>query len=343
MKAPRCGLASLGLLASILLGLFSGAAQADLSCTPTAGITLNLPATISVPRDRKFGTVLSSWITSGSETVQSGCTASDTSNVWLQAQTALQPTGKTVPDGGVTYSLFKTGLPGVGIILSAKSFSSSSWKPVGTTAADLVRGWGASWNASASVRLIATGEPISSGVLVGKQVAEFIVNDKTSGTTTTPSPINITSTTVTSQTCTVDAGSKSFTVPVGEINVRKLAGPVGTTAGNASFNIRLACSTGMNVFMTFTDASNPGNTSDLLGLSASPQQASGVALQVRRLGTPVKFGPDSSVAGNDGQIALGASPNGPLDIPFTANFIKTDAVVRGGDANAVATFTLSYQ
>ena len=66
-------------------------------------------------------------------------------------------------------------------------------------------------------------------------------------------------------------------------------------------------------------------------------------MQVRRLGTPVKFGPDSSVAGNAGQIALGASPTGVLDVPLTANFIKTDAVVRGGDANAVATFTLSYQ
>ncbi|MDH0291353.1 fimbrial protein [Pseudomonas sp. GD04087] len=342
MKANHRLLASFSLLTSILLSLFAGTVQADPTCKATAGVSISLPATFSAPRDRSEGTPLTAW-TTGDAQVFNGCTASDTSNVWLQAAMLLTPTGKSVVNDGKTYSVFESGLRGVGLIMRTKSYSSSTWWPVEATPVDLYRGWGATWTASAAVRLVATGEPIASGVLSSQQIGEFTVKDKTSGNATLPSPIKITSSTVTAQTCSVDAGSKSFTVPVGKINVLDLAGPVGTTAGNASFNIRLDCSSGMDVFMTFTDASNPGNTSDRLGLSASSQQASGVALQVRRLGTPVKFGPDSSVAGNAGQIALGAAPNGALDIPLTANFIKTDAVVRGGDANAVATFTLSYQ
>ncbi|WP_236174546.1 fimbrial protein [Pseudomonas pseudonitroreducens] len=343
MKANHRLSASFSLLTSILLSLFAGTAQADPTCKATAGVSISLPATISAPRDRSEGTPLTAWIAGSSTQMLNTCTTTDTSNTWLQAKMVLTPTGKKVLNDGKTYSVFDSGVPGVGIIMTAKSYSSSTWWPVEATPVDLYRGWGASWTASTSVRLIATGAPIASGVLSSQQVGEMSVQDKNTGNTTEGSPIRITSSTITAQTCSVDAGSKSFTVPVGKINVLDLAGPVGTTAGNASFNIRLDCSSGMDVFMTFTDASNPGNTSDRLGLSASPQQASGVALQVRRLGTPVKFGPDSSVAGNAGQIALGASPTGVLDVPLTANFIKTDAVVRGGDANAVATFTLSYQ
>ncbi|MCP1649910.1 fimbrial protein [Pseudomonas nitroreducens] len=342
MNANRRLLASFSLLTSILLGLHAGAAQADLTCNASAGVSISLPATLSAPRDRSEGTPLTAWATGDSQ-VFNGCSASDTSNMWLQAAMLLKPTGKSVVNDGKTYTVFESGVRGVGLIMRAKSYSSSTWWPGDVTPVDLYHGWGATWNASAAVRLVATGEPIASGVLSSQQIGEFTVKDKTTGNATSPSPIKITSSTITAQTCSVDAGSKNFTVPVGEISVLKLAGPVGTTAGNASFNIRLDCSSGMNVFMTLTDSSNPGNTSDRLGLSASPQQASGVALQVRRLGTPVKFGPDSSVAGNAGQIALGAAPDGALDVPFTANFIKTDAVVRGGDANAVATFTLSYQ
>jgi P pilus assembly protein, pilin FimA len=325
-----------------LLALGGGTVQAAVTCTPTAGITLSLPASITAPRDRSFGTPLTAWIGSGVTRMENSCTASNTTTTYGQARGVLTPTGKTLVDGGATYTVYATSLRGVGLILAAGDYSAAGI-PLAPTATDLVKGWSTFWDANASVRLVATGDPIATGTLAATTVGNFFVGEKSSGTTSATAPIKITSTSLTAQTCSVDAGSVNLSVSLGTTSAPGLAGPVGTTSGNAGFSVRLNCSTGMNVYMTLTDANNLGNTSDVLSLSPSPTQARGVGIQVRRDGTPVRFGPDSSVAGNTNQFSIGASPNGVLTIPFTANYIKTNPVVAPGDANAVATYTFSYQ
>ncbi|MGC4007555.1 MAG: fimbrial protein [Pseudomonas sp.] len=331
-----------GLILGPLLALGAGMAQATVTCTPTSGITVSLPATITAPRDRNFGTPLTAWISSAVTRMENSCTANDTSTTYGQARGVLTPTGKTVVDGGSTYTVYATALKGVGLIMSAKNNYGTSY-PVTPTPVDLVKGWSTYWDVGTSVRLVATGEPMATGTLAATTIAETFVAEKSSGTTSATAPIKITSTSATAQTCSVDAGSINIPVGLGTTSAPGLAGPVGTTAGNASFSVRLNCGTGMNVYMTLTDANNLGNTSDTLSLSPSPTQARGVGIQIRRNGTPVRFGPDSSVAGNTNQFVLGASPNGALVVPFTANFIKTEVVVAPGDANAAATYTLSYQ
>ncbi|MFS2125012.1 fimbrial protein [Pseudomonas sp. Pseusp97] len=322
--------------------LWMEGAHAVVTCTPTAGITLTLPATIVAPRDRVLGTPLSNWISSAITRMENSCTTSDSSTTYGQARVVLAPTGKTVVDAGTTYELFATSLPGVGLIMQARD-NGASLKPIAATPTDLVKGWSTYWDFLAGVRLIATGEPMGTGSLAATTVGEAFVAEKSSGTTSARAPIKITSTSVTAQTCSVDAGSVNLNVSLGTTSAPALAGPVGTTAGNASFNVRINCSTGMNVYMTLTDANNLGNTSDTLSLSPASSQARGVGIQIRRNGTPVRFGPDSSMAGTANQMSLGASPNGVLDIPFTANYIKTHVVVSPGEANAVATYTFSYQ
>lgn len=333
---------SVGCLLIALLGAGLSPAEAAVTYTPTAGITLNLPATITAPRDRSFGTPLTAWITSSVTRMENGCTANDTSTTYGQAQGALVATGKTIVDGGSTYTVYATSLRGVGVIISARD-NYTSLTPVTPTPTDLVKGWSTFWDFAASVRLVATGEPITTGTLAATTIANAFVAEKSSGSTSATAPIKITSTSLTAQTCSVDAGSINIPVSLGTTSAPGLAGPVGTTSGNASFNVRLNCSTGMNVYMTLTDANNLGNLTDTLSLSPSATQARGVGIQIRRDGTPVRFGPDSSVAGNMNQFSLGASPNGALVVPFTANYIKTAVAVTPGDANAVATYTLSYQ
>lgn len=332
---------SIRLLAA-MLAAGSGWAEAAVNCTPTAGITLSLPATITAPRDRSFGTPLTTWISSPITRMENDCSATDTSTTYGQAQVILTSTGRTLVDGGTTYQVFATSLKGVGLILGVKD-QNATLVPIGAAPTDLVKGWSTFWDFSASVRLVATGEPIATGTLGTTRVANTFVAEKSTGRTSATAPINITSTSVTAQTCSVDAGSVNIPVDLAVTSSSKLQGPVGTTDGNANFNIRLNCNTGMNVYMTLSDANNLGNTSNTLTLSPSPVQAKGVGIQVRRSGSPIRFGPDSSVAGNTNQISLGASPNGVLTIPFTANYIKTATTVSPGEANAVATYTLSYQ
>ncbi|RQT14447.1 type 1 fimbrial protein [Burkholderia contaminans] len=123
---------------------------------------------------------------------------------------------------------------------------------------------------------------------------------------------------------------------------------VGTTTPERDFSIKLNCvggdeGTSTNAHVTLTDNSNPGNLSNQLSLSPD-SDASGVAVQVLKNGKPLSFGPDSSAAGNPGQWEAGNIPQGmgTFTIPLTARYIQTGAKVKGGNANAVATFTMSY-
>lgn len=124
---------------------------------------------------------------------------------------------------------------------------------------------------------------------------------------------------------------------------------IGSTTPERDFNIVLNCSggdegTSTNAYITLTDNSNQGNRSDRLSLSPD-SDASGVAVQVLRNGTLLSFGPDSSGAGNPNQWHAGTIPQGMgvFAIPLTARYIQTDTKMKGGKANALATFTMSYQ
>ncbi|KWE20254.1 adhesin [Burkholderia cepacia] len=123
---------------------------------------------------------------------------------------------------------------------------------------------------------------------------------------------------------------------------------IGSTTPERDFSIQLNCTggdagTSTNAYVTLTDNSNSGNRSDLLSLT-SDSKASGVAVQILKNGTPLRFGPDSSAPSNPNQWKAGNIPQGQggFTIPLTARYIQTGAL-KGGTANAVATFTMSYQ
>lgn len=103
--------------------------------------------------------------------------------------------------------------------------------------------------------------------------------------------------------------------------------PVGTTANEQAFNISL----------------NRAGSNSATASQAS--NATGVAIQITRLDTPLKFGQNSAAAGNTNQWFAGSAVfgQGKLDIPLKARYLKTAAQVTPGKANGAATFTMSYQ
>lgn len=115
-----------------------------------------------------------------------------------------------------------------------------------------------------------------------------------------------------------------------------------------SFNIGLQCSGGTQgattrMFITLTDAANPGNRSDILNLS-STSEATGIGIRILRAdNTPVFFGPDSEAAGTVNQWQVGEFGNSSVIIPLSAQYVRTSGPVTPGSANGAATFTLSYQ
>jgi len=71
--------------------------------------------------------------------------------------------------------------------------------------------------------------------------------------------------------------------------------------------------------------------------------AQGVAYQILYGSTVINYGADSSAVGNKNQVKLGSvSAAGSFPVSLSARYVRTGAIVPGS-ANALATFTMSYQ
>nr|WP_196492920.1 fimbrial protein [Burkholderia stagnalis] len=145
-------------------------------------------------------------------------------------------------------------------------------------------------------------------------------------------------------TCRVT--TPEITVPLGNMPASTFTG-IGSVSPSRPFNIVLQCSGGetgtvTNVYTTLTDHTNPGNVSDTLSL-AQDSGATGIGIQVLNGNTVIKYGPDSSAAGNTNQWKAGEAGNGTFTIPLTARYVQTAPKITPGTANGLATFTMSYQ
>jgi type 1 fimbria pilin len=143
--------------------------------------------------------------------------------------------------------------------------------------------------------------------------------------------------------------SPSVTVPLDPTSVASFSG-VGTTGGSAKdFNITLSCSggtvgTSSNMYMTLTDVTSPGNTTDMLTPSTG-SSAVGIGIRVFNGATAVKFGPDSSVVGNTNQWKVTTVPGNTttnVTIPLSAKYVQMAPIIGPGDVKALATFTMAY-
>lgn len=144
----------------------------------------------------------------------------------------------------------------------------------------------------------------------------------------------------------------SLSTPIPQIDLGKISttafNGVGARSAPVLFSISLTCSggdpgIGIGSYVTLTDASTPGNFSDILSLS--PQSsASGLGIQITNEKGTVKFGPDSTTAGSTNQWKAGDIQPGAsaFKIPLRASYIQTGPKVTPGTAIGQANFTLSY-
>jgi type 1 fimbria pilin len=145
--------------------------------------------------------------------------------------------------------------------------------------------------------------------------------------------------TLSTATCSVQTDALAVALP--SITNRALSSGVGAVAGRQAFNLSFACSSGAQVSIVITDAVTPSNRSDVLTL-APDSTAKGVGVQILKdKGVLVLFGPDSAGPEVANQWLIGASPNGTLLLPLSAQYIRTGDVTPGS-LRALATFTMSY-
>lgn len=231
---------------------------------------------------------------------------------------------------------YQTNVPGIGVRFFTTTDWNGSWER-----APLSSGYypPLSWSAATawytSAALVVTGQ-VGSGRLTSlpSMTVEFsgscfrsVVRIQTiaPGTVITPT------------TCMVTTPSISVTLP--NVKASDFSG-VGSAKGDTGLRIGLSCRAGADVHVTLTDATDPGNTSNLLTL-APGSTARGVQLRVLYNGSPVGYGPDSAVAGNLNQWRVGPSSS-VSSVPLTAQYIATGTVLPG-IVKGIATFTMSYQ
>ncbi|WP_321859810.1 fimbrial protein [Burkholderia cenocepacia] len=146
-------------------------------------------------------------------------------------------------------------------------------------------------------------------------------------------------------------------VPSCKVTTPKIAVPLGKVpmstlnrngrSDDKSFDINLQCAGGTQaattrMFITLTDGTNAGNRSTIVGLSPG-STAEGVGVQIMNKSTPVSLGPDSSATGNPNQWFVTETGNQSVTIPLSAHYVVNGAALKAGKADAVATFTMSYQ
>jgi P pilus assembly protein, pilin FimA len=263
----------------------------------------------------------------------------------LEPGSSAISTGMTVTLDGVNYTLFETGVQGVGYIIGLKDFNGSAWIPLqsGMTQsypADGTNGYASDLGWSAKVTFIKTGMPLKSGVYQIPAINAAILTAYNNEVKTAKVIINPTSITVTASGCTV--GTKSANVELGNIDIHTLPA-VGSTSPSGSFNVGLTCDANVAVHAVMTDQTTPSNTSSVVTLTGD-STASGVGVQFFYNGTgPLMMGPDSSAAGTANQFFIQSTSSAQtLSLPFQANYIRTGELVPG-TANALASITFSYQ
>lgn len=263
----------------------------------------------------------------------------------LEPSSSAISSGMTVTIDGVNYTIFETGVPGVGYIIGLKDFNGSAWIPLqgGITQsypADGTNGYATDLGWSAKVTFIKTGTALKSGVYQIPTINAAVLTAYNNEIKTAKVIINPTTITVTASGCTV--GTKSANVDLGTIDIRTLT-TVGSTSPSGSFNVSLTCDANVAVNAVMTDQTTPSNTSSVVTLTGD-STASGVGVQFFYNGTgPLMMGPDSSAAGTTNQFFIQSTTAAQtLSLPFQAQYIRTGELVPGS-ANALASITFSYQ
>lgn len=347
-RSPRRGTVTkcLGAVAALLWMVLPNIGHASCAISPQ-GATVVVPlsfttTTVTIDPNAPVNTVLATLAGStAGMTSQIRCTEPTSSLNYIgvgAAITTVNAASLGLPYGG-TAALYPTTIPGIGYVTYWDGWG--VWAPSQRSGT----GWGNNQGATAHVYLIKTG-PIPGGtnMLSGTfatwtmQPANTVWMQFDFGTPIVVIPKN--------PTCTVATPSVSVTLP--DQSADGFSG-VGTTAGAAqNFNIGVTCTggdvgTSTKVYVTLTDATNPGNTTDMLSPTASTSNT-GVGVRIFNGATPVKFGPDSNTVGNTNQwLVTTVNPgSNTVSIPLSAQYVQVGSTVRGGPVQAIATFTMAY-
>jgi major type 1 subunit fimbrin (pilin) len=367
------------LLAFLLLLSGSHGAMAAV-CTGGGGsYAVTLPATTIVPRDIAVGQPLSGWYMA-SGTTNYSCTYAMSSSYYSRGISAsvlsIASAGGTYVDGttGVTYNVFSTGVPGVGMAVRFNTIVSTTYCSTNTNL-DLAKSGGSpgisavppagttgmgcsihdaavtgAYSGQVGVRLVRiAGAPISGSVTnaVGAltQVCAYAGGPASSYSipvsyqdSAACTSISLTSTTIQVAACTTpDVLVKLGTHSSTEAGLASIGG----TTQAVGFNVKLNnCPAGMNSIQYRIEPATPvvNSAQSVVALDGS-SSASGVGVQLlNAAGTaaaPLSTTTFQTFSGYNN------ATGGSYTIPFQARYFRTGNITPG-TANTSMTFTMQY-
>jgi major type 1 subunit fimbrin (pilin) len=331
----------------------------SISCSRTVAATpINMTPSITVPRDAANGTLLTPWLLTNQVQNYYTCTTSGSAPGSGMAfePLSLTSTGTSVksPDGTTTFTVWQTNLPGVGIAIGVRVFANGcNWQPWtnlgGATGALVPKPWvfggcnagNPSNGGQVEVALVKTGA-ITPGTFSGGALLEgALATSSSAGAWAISTAVGHVSFTLTQTTVAV-AGctTQDVTVTMNSHQQSEFKGVGSATTPATSFNIAVnACPSGLAKIQyqfipvnAVLDATN-----GVLALSDS-STATGIGVQLKDDGgNALKYNTPYTLSGYN--TATGGSYN----IPLTAAYYQTAPTVTPGSANAVLTFTMSYQ
>ncbi|BBN55202.1 oxidoreductase [Pseudomonas chlororaphis subsp. aurantiaca] len=255
---------------------------------------------------------------------------------------------------GVSYPVFRTGVPGVGYVIGIRDPNSTQWKSIAPPQTQIFPAQG-TWTVApgtlgftAQVKFIAI-ERIKSGVYSAplQKVATLRVTTRSGKPMATDVPLYIKAFTLTAATqgCSLTQGANQ-NIRLPSATLQSFAGPQSNSAQSASFSMSLTCDADISVYATMTDATTPSNAGNVLSISPD-STAQGFGLQLFKDGdsSPIKFGPDSSSINtlNQWYVGRSASTGTVFRIPFVAKYIRQTEKTKAGTLKASSTITFSYQ
>jgi major type 1 subunit fimbrin (pilin) len=342
-SGARRGLGVPGLLVGLgLFGLASGA-QATTTCTGTAQtVTVPLPASVAVPRDAAVGTLLSAWVATVAANNWWTCSSNVQESIGAAFRTLLTgASGVSIVDNGVTYPVYDTNLPGVGIAMGAKVYANgcgwqANWVPVtGSRQTGLLcnsvelRPNGGQLRAV----LVKTG-PIVSGVVSPGPVAQAQSYANAAYDTSMIVTLSTTATQVTALSCQ----TPDVLVTMPPSKTADFGGP-GSTTPSKTFAIGLKnCPAGLGMIKYQVDAVTAivNSANGVVALDGT-SSATGVGLQLLDgAGNVFPLGTPRTLSGYN------AATGGDYSIPLRARYYQTGPQVGAGSANTGMTFTMSY-
>ncbi|MDO8235634.1 fimbrial protein [Citrobacter werkmanii] len=307
----------------LILWLMSFGAQA--ACGFSSALTSEVTGYLSfgnviVQRDAPVGSVLSTVTTgayNGSQTI-AGCSEPWTYRWELSKWGTLSSLGSNI---------YNTNISGVGIRLTNtttnkvipydQSVGANTYIYIGSNGikAELIK--------TGDI----TGGTLNSGMLARASVVNqfYFANATLNGTNT-----------ITSVACSVT--TPDVNVKLDQHKKSEFTGPGSATAWQA-FNIALDCNKNSRINVRIDATQDPSNVAGVIKLdnAAGDLAATGIGVQLY-------FVPDNSAVQFGQTKFYYTSPNGGSEtVQLKARYYQTTSAITAGEANATATFTLTYQ